>query len=82
MTATPETQVPVESIRKALEINQKIADLDDVRAELIEDRAIHLRRAVEESGLNPREIGEFFGVGRQRIYQMVEQGGLTMPKLR
>ena len=79
---TTEIDTTPESIRKALEFNQKIADLDDVRAELIEDRAIHLRRAVEETGLNPREIGEFFGVGRQRVYQMVEQGGLTMPKLR
>ena len=71
-----------EHIQKALEINQQIADLDERKAELIQDRAIYLRRAVEHSGLNPREIGEFFGVGRQRVYQMVEQGGLTMPKLR
>ena len=75
-------QAPHEAITKALEINKQIADLDDRKTELIQDRAIYLRRAVEESGLNPREIGEFFGVGRQRVYQMVEQGGLTMPALR
>ena len=75
-------QAPHEAITKALEVNQKISDLDDHRREMIQDRAVHLRRAVEESGLNPREIGEFFGVGRQRVYQMVEQGGLTMPALR
>lgn len=71
-----------DSLKKALEINQKIADLAELRTELVQDRATYLVRALNESGLNPREIGEHFDVNRQRIYQMVEQGGQRMPRLR
>lgn len=78
MTALPKN----DSLKKALEVNKKIADLADLRTELVQDRATYLVRALNESGLNPREIGEHFGVNRQRIYQMVEQGGQRMPRLR
>lgn len=80
MTVQPQTLNA--DLQKALEIDAQIEALNKRRLQLIRSRAIYLREAVEHSGLNPREIGEHFNVGRQRVYQMVEQGGLTMPKLR
>ena len=78
MTATTQYS----AVTRALEIQDELAQLDAQRTRLIHTRAVYLLEAVTESGLNPREIGDLFGVGRQRIYQMVEQGGLTMPPLR
>lgn len=70
------------AIVSAIQAQSDLEKLDEQRTQLIRTRAVHLMEAVQESGLNPREIGEYFNVGRQRIYQMVEQGGYTMPSLR
>lgn len=70
------------AIVSAIQAQADLEKLDEQRTQLIRARAAHLMEAVQESGLNPREIGDYFNVGRQRIYQMVEQGGYTMPSLR